>query len=213
MNIAVISESPADEAALKILIDAIIGETTVLVPVRLRPGGWPHVLKLLPAIIKSLHYDTTVDGLAVVVDSDNSPVHVVEHQPEQQPRDGCRLCLLRSCIETTIVRLSPLSNRVDLKTAAGVAVPAIEAWYCCGVDAHVNEARWVGRLSGEKINFTKNSLKVAVYGLNQPSLEVETEAAKAAANRLIQNIDQLAQLFPSGFGCFLADVRGWLEQS
>jgi hypothetical protein len=143
MKLAVISESPADEAAIKILVDAIVGEETELVPLRLRPGGWPHVLQLLPPIIKAF------------------------------------------------------------------AVPAIEAWYQCGVDLHVNEARWIGRLSGERINFTKESLKIAVYGTNQPSLTMEISAAVAAAKRLADNPDQLQQLFPNGFGCLLTDIRGW----
>ena len=206
MKIAVISESPADEAAIKILVDAIVGVETNLVPLRLRPGGWPHVLQLLPSIIKALHYTTDADGFAVVVDSDNSPVHAKDHE---QSNSQCRLCLLRNCIQATLLELSPVASRRALKTAAGVAVPAIEAWYQCGVDLHVNEARWGGKLSGERINFTKELLKIAVYGSNQPSLHMETLAAIAAAKRLAENLDQLALLFPNGFGCFLADVRGW----
>jgi len=209
MRIAVVSESPADEAAIKILVDAIIGLETDLIPLRLRPGGWPHVLMLLPAIIKSLHYGTDADALAVVVDSDNSPVHCDEHEQNQQLNSECRLCLLRDCLQSTLVRVSPVANRLALKTAAGVAVPAIEAWYQCGVDLHVNEARWIGKLSGERINFTKESLKVAVYGSNQPSLRHETSAAITAAKRLSENLDQLNQLFPNGFGCLLADIRTW----
>ena len=48
MKLAVISESPADEAALKIIVDGIIGIETELVSVRLRPNGWPQVWQLLP---------------------------------------------------------------------------------------------------------------------------------------------------------------------
>ena len=209
MKIAVISESPADEAAIKILVDAIVGEETNLVPLRLRPGGWPHVLQLLPSIIKALHYTTDADGFAVVVDSDNSPVHANDHEENEQSNSQCRLCLLRNCIQATLLELSPVASRRALKTAAGVAVPAIEAWYQCGVDLHVNEARWMGKLSGERINFTKESLKIAVYGSNQPSLHTETSAAVAAAKRLADNLDKLALLFPNGFGCLLADVRNW----
>lgn len=209
MKVAVVSESPADEAAIKILVDAIVGEETDLVPLRLRPGGWPHVLQLLPPIIKALHYTTDADGFAVVVDSDNSPVHVNDHEDNEQSNSQCRLCLLRNCIQVTLFELSPVASRLALKTAAGVAVPAIEAWYQCGVDLHVNEARWIGKLSGERINFTKESLKIAVYRSNQPSLRTETSAAVAAAKRLADNLDQLTQLFPNGFGCLLADVRGW----
>ena len=211
MKIAVVSESPADEAAIKILIDAIVGQETELVSLRLRPGGWPHVLQLLPPIIKALHYTTDADGFAVVVDSDNSPVHDDDHEENGDSSSECRLCLLRNCIQATLLGLSPVVTRQALNTAAGVAVPAIEAWYQCGIDLHVNEARWIGRLSGERINFTKESLKIAVYGSNQPSLQAETSAAVAAAKRLADNFDQLEQLFPNGFGCLLADVRGWSD--
>lgn len=207
MKIAVVSESPADEAAIKILVDAIVGEETELVSAtRLRPGGWPHVLSLLPSIVKALHYQTDADGMAVVVDSDNSPVHVLSHQSDPE----CRVCLLPVCVGTSLLRVSPVANRAALRTAIGLAVPAIEAWYRCGLDPHVNEARWIGKLSGEKINYTKQSLKVDVYGSSQPGLEAETTDAVLAARRLADHIDQLEQLFPGGFGCFLADVRNWL---
>jgi hypothetical protein len=210
MKIAVVSESPADEAAIKILVDAIVGHETELVSTpRLRPGGWPHVLALLPSIIKALHYHTDAEGVAVVVDSDSSPVHVTTHQADQQSSSGCRLCLLRSCVGASLLKLSPVVNRSPLKTAVGVAVPAIEAWYCCGVNPHVNEASWISKLLGQKISYSKQSLKVEVYGSDQPGLQTETTAAKLASQRLALNMDQLNQLFPSGFGCLLADVRSW----
>jgi hypothetical protein len=106
-------------------------------------------------------------------------------------------------------RVSPIQNRDLLKTAVGVAVPAIEAWYRCGLDPHVNEARWVGHLSGETINFDKQSLKIDVYGSEQPSLESETAAAVTAARRLTNILDQVEQLFPTGFSCFVSDIRSW----
>jgi len=211
MKIAVVSESPADEAAIKILVDAIVGHETELVSApRLRPGGWPHVLNLLPSITKALHYHTDADGIAVVVDSDSSPIHLPHHPANQECNSECRLCRLRSCLGISLIRVSPVPNRVALRTAVGLAVPAIEAWYRCGVDPHVNEARWMGSLSGERINYSKRSLKEDVYGSHQPSLQTETTAAVFAAKRLAHNMDQLSQLFPSGFGCLLADLRGWL---
>lgn len=211
MKIAVVSESPADEAAIKILVDAILGYETELVSgLRIRPGGWPQVLQLLPSIFKGLHYYTDAEGIAVVVDSDRSPVHLLNHSTEQNCFSECRLCLLRDSLRASLATVSPVPNRVTIKTAVGVAVPAIEAWYRCGLDTHVNEARWSGSLTGERINFTKRSLKVDVYGSDQPGLQAETTAAIEAARRLVHNIEQLHQLFPSGFGCLLADVRGWL---
>ncbi len=211
MKIAVVSESPADEAAIKILIDGILGHETELVSAsRLRPGGWPQVLSLLPSISKALHYHTDAEGVAVVVDSDSSPVHLLHHPINEECHSECRLCKVRGCLRTSLLTVSPVHNRVPLKTGVGLAVPAIEAWYRCGLDPHVNEARWIGNLSGEKINYSKRSLKVDVYGSDQPSLQAETAAASEAARRLKHNIDQLSLLFPSGFGCILADVRSWL---
>jgi len=212
MKIAVISESPADEAAIKILIDALLGDETELVSApRLRPSGWPHVRTLLPSIAKALHYNTDAEGIAVVVDSDHSPVHLLGHPSGQDCHSQCRLCLLRATFRSSLATVSPVPNRPTLKTAIGLAVPAIEAWYRCGLDAHVNEARWIGHLAGEKINFNKRSLKVDVYGSDQPSLQAETASAIEAAQRLMQNIEQLSRLFPSGFGCLAADIRSWLH--
>ncbi|HSL55492.1 MAG TPA: hypothetical protein VK868_13910 [Pyrinomonadaceae bacterium] len=203
MKIAVISESPADEAAVKILIDAILGHEAELVSVaRLRPNGWPQVLNLLPSIFKALHYYTDAEGVAVVVDSDSSPVHVLDHPLDQECHSECRVCLLRSCLRTSLLRVSPVSNRVAIRTAVGVAVPAVEAWYRCGLDTHVNEARWIGKLSGEPINYTKRSLKVDVYGSDQPGLQAETTAAVEAAHRLANNIEQLSQIISNRIWLF-----------
>lgn len=211
MKIAVVSESPADEAAIKILIDTILGHETELVAApRLRPGGWTHVLKLLPSIFKHLHYNSDAEGIAVVVDSDNSPVHSQNQSKDEQCHSECRLCLIRHKLKTSLQEVSPVQNRSALRTAVGLAVPAIEAWYSCGLDPHVNEARWIGKLSGENINYSKRSLKVSIYGSDQPSLQDETAAAIEAARRLEHNLNHLSLLFPSGFGCFLSDVRDWL---
>src|ERR1044072_4477089 len=124
MKIAVVSESPADKSAIKILIDAILGHETELVSAsRLRPGGWPQVLSLLPSISKALHYHTDAEGIAVVVDSDSSPIHLLDHPREEECHSECRLCMLRSCLRTSLLRVSPVQNRVALKTAVGLAVP------------------------------------------------------------------------------------------
>ena len=74
MKIAIVSESPADEAAIKILVDAIVGTESELFPIRTRPYGWTNVFKLLPNIVTGLHYGTDVEALVVVVDSDEAMV-------------------------------------------------------------------------------------------------------------------------------------------
>ena len=209
MKIAVVSESPADEAAIKILVDAIVGSETEMFALRARPNGWPHVLNLLPNLVIGLHYGTDVEALVAVVDSDESPIHHNSHAALQEENPQCRLCQLRSTIGLALTRVRAVPNRASVKTAMGLAVPTIEAWYRCGLDPHVNEATWVRSLRGERIIYDKRSLKIAVYGTHQPSLVVETETAVLAADRLADNIQLLEQLFPIGFGCLLLDICSW----
>src|SRR2546423_11572398 len=75
MKIAIVSESPADEAAIQILVDAIVGSESELFPFRTRPNGWTRIFDLLPNIIRHLHYGTEVEALVVVMDSDESIIH------------------------------------------------------------------------------------------------------------------------------------------
>src|SRR5687767_7231114 len=92
MIVAVVSESPADEAAIRTLLTPLVGATsaadTHLAPLRHR--GWASVVKLLPRVIKALHYNTTTEALVVVVDSDDSK----PHGDHQGVSDKCRLCSL-----------------------------------------------------------------------------------------------------------------------
>ncbi len=88
-------------------------------------------------------------------------------------------------------------------------MPAIEAWYRAGVDSHVNEVAWNRKLLGQDVAYDKRSLKNDTYGSYQPSLEMETEAAIASAQRLTENLELLEQLFPNGFGSLLRDLQAW----
>lgn len=210
MRIAIVSESPADEAAIKFLVDAIVGHATELVVApRLRPNGWPHVLSLLPSIVKSLYYFSDVDGLVVVVDSDDSPVHDDSHDASEVQNPDCRLCLLRTTVALSLRRVSPVPGRVAVKAALGVAVPSIEAWYRCGIDSRVNEAAWSRKLLGQNVNYDRRSLKSDAYGSGQPGLVMKTAAAVEAATRLTNDLEQLERLFPNGFGSLIRDLRGW----
>jgi len=81
MKLAIYSESPADEAAIRILANAILRrETQAMDPPPLRARGWPSVRDLLPAVYKHLYYQTNADGLIVVVDSDRAQIHHADHE-------------------------------------------------------------------------------------------------------------------------------------
>src|SRR6266404_684454 len=203
MKIAVVSESPADEGAIKILVDAVIGSESELFSLRTRPGGWTKIFQLLPNIINGLHYGTDVEALVVVMDSDESPSHKDTHERPNEENPECRLCRLRATARTALARLRALPTRTEMKTALGLAVPAIEAWYRAGLDPHVNEVAWNRKLLGEDVSYDKRSLKKDTYGSYQPNLNAETTAAIAAARRLTNNFDLLEQLFPNGFGSLI----------
>lgn len=209
MKVVVLSESSADEAAIRILVNGILGRETQDVPsLPLRSRGWPYVRDVLPTVIKFLHYQTNAEALVVIADSDGSPLHQDAHDRAGGEEPECRLCQLRRVFKETKLRTVP--GRGELKSAVGLAVPAIEAWYLCGVDSHVSEATWARKLTqGERITYTKNSLKESAYGTEHPTLEIETRHAVAAATRLANNLSEIERLFPSGFGPFVNDVRNW----
>lgn len=211
MRIAVVSEYIADEAAVKILVDAVLGiETDLVTDRKWRPRGWSHVLTLLPTIIKDLHYSSDADGFVIVIDSDESPLHARSHELSGSGNIHCRLCQLRSLVAKEFLYLRTVSTKSTLKYALGLAVPAIEAWYQCGLDPHVTEAEWARKLQGERLTYDKMSLKKSAYGSNRISSSVRTELAKKAAQRLAANLEQLGQRFPEGFGGLVRDLRGWV---
>ena len=136
MKVAILSESSADEAAIEVLIAAILRLPMERMQLRRMPSrGWPSVLQNLPALIKELHYQTDADGLVVVADSNHSLPHRPAHDEARGNDDRCRFCLLRSAIERTITQLRPVASRGRLKVAMGLASPAIEAWYLCSENA------------------------------------------------------------------------------
>jgi hypothetical protein len=207
MKIAVVSESPIDEAAIKILVDKIVGSESELASLRARSDGWTKIFEILPGIINTLHYGTEVEALVVVVDSDESPPHQESHDQSQSSNPDCRLCRLRDTVRVVLEKAKPMPNRPPLKTALGLAVPAIEAWYRCGVDTHVNEVAWGRKLRGEHVGYDRRSLKQDTYGSSRPNPSTAVEAA----TRIASNLELLEQLFPNGFGSLLRDVRRWSE--
>ena len=212
MRVAVLSESSADEAAIRILVDAIRGEETqaVKIPVSIRTRGVESVFPLLPTVIRSLYYRNEADALVVVVDSNHIPLEAPgeDSQPDF-PRKTCRLRRLKESARRELPRLRKLPNRGLLKTAFGLAVPTIEAWYLCGIKAEVSEAAWARGLKERKDPYTRNQLKQFVYDTDRPPLALETARAVEQANRLAANLDLLERKFPIGFRALATSIRNW----
>lgn len=208
MKVAYFSESSADESALRIITESIIGSTEPVVHHGLRQRGWPTVRSVLPAVLKELHYHTEAAGLVLIVDSNGSVPHDSGHHGDAL---GCRLCALKRICDETLNRTRPRSGQPSLKVAIGLATPTIEAWLLCGVDPHVTEAAWINGLKQRPGNmpYTKSELKRKLYGTSHPSLALETETMEAAATRLSADLSRLEDLFPHGFGALIGVLRTW----
>jgi hypothetical protein len=205
LKLAVLSESSADEAAIRILVEAILElQTAAILLPSLRSRGWPAVRQILPSVLKHLHYRTDADALAVVVDSDKSRLHLHEGTPCQ-----CRSCELRDVARETQSNLRSKPARPAIKLAIGLAVPSIEAWFRCGIDPHVTEASWAHALQSNHFLYTAKRLKHDVYGSETPGLSLQTQHAVDASRRLARQLDTLKTWFPAGFGLLLDDVSRW----
>ncbi|MBP7143174.1 MAG: hypothetical protein KBA71_14795 [Opitutaceae bacterium] len=210
MKLAILSESPADEAAIERLVGAVLREPMVRVQSSLRARGWPSVAQVLPAVIRHLHFETNADGLVVVVDSDDSVVHTAEHDRPNYFHPLCRMCRLRAVFRQTTKKLPPARGRARVLRAVGVAVPAVEAWYLSGrpADADVSEASWIDGQSRGRLPYTRAQLKFRVYGTDRPSLVHETNCALREIARFLPDTRRLENDFP-GFASLATDLRGW----
>ena len=207
MKVAILSESAADEAVLRVLVDGILGQTTdPIESLSLRTRGWPSVEQVLRNVLSHLHYRTDADGLVLVVDSNHSPL---PPRPDDPAPGKCRLTGLRRSVEQIQKQLRPVPNRPPVRTAVGLAIPAIEAWLLCGRDPNVSEAAWIEGLRSGKEPYSKHGLKMSVYGSDRPSRGTRRERGIEEASRLIRHLSLLADKFPYGFGALKRDLESW----
>jgi len=209
MKVAILSESPADEAAIRIFVEGLLDRPTTHVEYKgLRSRGWPSVRNVFAVVYKDLWYQTDADALIVVVDSDEAAIHHPSHEEPVGPKP-CRLCELRQVERRVRGELRQVPGRGPLRIAIGIATPAIEAWYAVGMNPHVNESTWMQALASRQFPYTKAGLKQLIYGSDRPSLQLETERAATAARRLMESVDELIERFPNGFGPLASEVRSW----
>jgi hypothetical protein len=209
MKLAILSESPADEAALHVLVGYVLGRPFTTVQASLRARGWPSVEQVLPPIVRHLHFNTDADGLVVVVDSDDSVVHTPEHEAPGYHHAFCRICRLRAVFRRATKNLPPARGRERVLRAVGLCVPAIEAWLLCGHDTSVTEQAWLDGQATGQLPYTRRELKWRVYGTERPSLQHETQRAVQEVSRHRGDVRRLENDFPHGFGALARDLRGW----
>jgi hypothetical protein len=209
MKVAILCESDTDEAAVRILVSALLKEPAdaVLRP-SLRSGGWSAVKNALSAVLRDVHYCTDAEALAIIVDSDDSPIHDAAHDEPHVAVGRCRTCQLREIIARTQLKPRPHGNPV--KVAVAVAVPAIEAWYRCSRDEHNNEREWSKQLAAlGNMREQRLALKRQVYGSETPPRQHALQRATEEATRLAQDLDVLKRQFPAGFGLFAEQIASW----
>lgn len=211
MKLAVLSESPGDEAALRMIARAILGRDLTFVRPQLRARGWPSVVQVLPAILRHLHFNTDAFGLIVVVDSDDSVVHEREHDLPGKHHPGCRLCQVRAACRRTLKHVPPTHGRDRLRTAVGLAVPAIEAWLLGGRQEHVTEEAWITGQEQGRQPYSRRDLKQLAYGTVRPTLPIQIRAATESIARHHGDLRRLENDFPRGFGSLAEDLRSWIE--
>jgi len=207
MKLAILSESPADEAALHVLVGYVLGGSFTTVQSALRARGWPSVEQVLPSIIRHLHFNTDADGLVVVVDSDDSPVHTPDHEAPGYYHPYCRVCRLRAVFRRTSKNLPPAHGRDRVLRAVGICVPALEAWLLCGRDTSITEQAWLDGQAANRPPYTRRELKWKVYGTERPSLQHEMRRMVQEVSRHQGDVRRLENDFPNGFGALARDLR------
>lgn len=212
MKLAIMSESPADETALRALLEASLPGAVQFLSPGLRARGWPSVAQVLPAAIRHLHFNTDADGLVVVVDADDSVVHTEAHERPDYFHPQCRICKLRAVFRQTAKKLPQVNGRRRVLRGVGVAVPAIEAWYLCGRDETVSEAAWLEGQEKGKAPYSRAELKLRVYGTDRPSLQHEIDCALREVRRHRGDLRRLEYDFP-GFAYLTKDLRSWAPAS
>jgi hypothetical protein len=201
MRVAILSKSSADEAALRILVNAILGAPTIAAETLLRSRAWPAVRDNLLPTAKYLHYRTDAEGLVVVVDSN--------HTYLSRTAEKNRLMEFQALSDKCRAQLAPASGRPALRIAIGVAAPAIEAWGLCGTTLSVSEAAWEAGLDKRQEPYTKLELKRRLYGREHASLTFMTEKLTEAMRGQASNLQRLEAAFPKGFGTLAQELRRW----
>jgi hypothetical protein len=202
MRVAILSESPADEAALRIIVDAVLGVRTTHIALNLESRGWSSVRSVLPAISKTLQYRTDAEGLVVVVDSNHT--YLSRDEPKNRLRE------FQELVQRCQRELKRMSGRVPLKIAVGVAAPAIEGWWLFKTNPQICEAAWEKGLADGRDPYSKLELKRKLYGnLEVFPLELMMQKMTEAARAVSTDIPTLERNFPNGFGSLAKELRSW----
>src|SRR5262249_42325788 len=202
---------PADQAALAIFTEGILGQAPEPINMDLEARSVPGFFAALDGVFRGVHFISDADALVVLVDCDNTEPHHSAHDEPGKVVENCRLCKIRKTISKARSQVKARQGSPALRIAVGLAVPAIEAWYLVGKNHQVGEAAWRTGLTSGKPPFATVNLKVEVYGTERPSLEHETDCAVREARRVIADLSAIETAFPDGFGAMAREMRSWMK--
>jgi hypothetical protein len=205
MKVGYYCESPADQAAMAVFTEGLLGRPPEPISLDLEGRSVPAFFGSLGGVFRGVHYQSDAEGLVIVVDCDDTDLHDPGHDAAVTGR--CRFCQVSAIIDHARRQLKPVPGRSPIKVAIGLAVPAIEAWYLVGKEHAVGEAAW--KAAGGRPPFTRQRLKELVYGTDKPSLERATECAVREARRIFANLAAIETAFPVGFGLMAEAIRSW----
>lgn len=211
MRVAIFSESPSDEAALRVLVGAVLQTTLEPIGLNLRSRGWPAVRYELRAVIRDLWLNQRADALVVSVDTDYSPVHDPLH--ESASTSDCRQCVLQRQTDETVAELKAKHELLAPLAAVASASPAMEAWLLHGKPNAPTENSWNAFLltnpSRFEVKTRVGELKRLVYNSPRPGEAAAIALAEAEARRVAADLPGLATRFPGGFGTMRGVVSKW----
>ncbi len=137
MKIGYYCESPADQAAMAVFTEGILGEPPEPINMDLEAHSVPAFFSALDGVFRGVHYNSDAEGLVLVVDSNATELHDSAHDKAGADPGSCRLCKIRKSILRAQNQLKPRTDWPKLKVAIGLPVPAIEAWYLAGKEYQV----------------------------------------------------------------------------
>jgi hypothetical protein len=203
MRVAILSESPADEIALRVIAGALLGEPAERPSQPLLQRSWPNLAQNLGSIARAVYFNFDAAALLVVADSDGAPIR-------RKPNGEGRAEFLERLLVEALADLVPRPRgQSPLLTAVGMPAPAIEAWLLAGkLEWATEDACAEAARKGKSVPM-KREMKRILYGTERPSLQLEIEHMRIEARRLSHDLTLLEQRFPSGFFPMAQAIRNW----
>jgi hypothetical protein len=115
MKVAFFSESPADQAALAVFTEGLLGAAPELIDRQLEGHGVTGVMSALDGVYRGIHYQSDADALVVVVDCDETELHSAAHDQPGASSPTCRFCKLRDIVTKARSQVQPRQGRPPLK--------------------------------------------------------------------------------------------------